>query len=729
MTDLSKSKSTLARLLATENIIVTHSTSVKTACFDIKNRELICPIWKDMDGDLYDLLMSHEVGHALYTPEEGWHDAISNDDRPRFKTFLNVIEDARIERKIKETFPGLVRPHVAAYKGLYNRNFFGPLKETKLGKLNLIDRINIHFKLQFLFVPFSNEEMVFVNRVKAAETFQDVVDIANDVFAYMKENEKNKINSISDMQNCNSEFFEDEFDETDAEFDSIFDDEEFSDMFDDSSSKDSDNDGEESNEESETESELGSNRTDESNDDIGSVTDELFRAHEWTLVDTGASQLIRIKTNSNIDYKKVIVPFETVYEDYQIKTSGQYSNSTTEFEEYAYAEFMKKNRGYISMLVKEFEMRKNAHQYARALVSKSGELDMRNIAKYRFNNDIFRKVTQVDKGKSHGMIMFVDMSGSMRGENFKYAMSQATSLSIFCRKVNIPFAVYGFSDRNRTDENKFIKNIPADELNYNDYSMDHIRLVEFSNHKMKPSTFNQAIRLMMAFTVKYDYYKIISQMEPQSKYFELGNTPIIETVMIARKLINDFQKENRVDIMNTIFLTDGDGNTRFKIQSPYYNENIRIYNHGTSKVIVEDKDSGKSCEFKNVGYNSKSHQNMAFKMLKEFTNTRLFGFYISQRNNILSALRSFDSSVTNESRAFLNKNGYVGVSEPGFDEYYYVSVMSEYEYGKKSSKIKNKSADTKKKEERVIFDEFLLNVNKNYNQKMLVAKFAEKIAA
>jgi hypothetical protein len=31
-----------------------------------------------MSGELYDLLMGHEVGHALYTPVEGWHDAVNH---------------------------------------------------------------------------------------------------------------------------------------------------------------------------------------------------------------------------------------------------------------------------------------------------------------------------------------------------------------------------------------------------------------------------------------------------------------------------------------------------------------------------------------------------------------------------------------------------------------------------------------------------------------------------
>ena len=69
------SKSLLARLLVEENITVEHR-KVSTAYFDVKNRVLVCPILKDMPTELYDLLMGHEVGHALYTPAQGWHDSI-----------------------------------------------------------------------------------------------------------------------------------------------------------------------------------------------------------------------------------------------------------------------------------------------------------------------------------------------------------------------------------------------------------------------------------------------------------------------------------------------------------------------------------------------------------------------------------------------------------------------------------------------------------------------------
>ena len=63
------SKSLLAKMMAEEDITIQHK-NIDTAYFDIKNRILAVPIWKDMSDDLYDLFMGHEVGHALYTPSD-----------------------------------------------------------------------------------------------------------------------------------------------------------------------------------------------------------------------------------------------------------------------------------------------------------------------------------------------------------------------------------------------------------------------------------------------------------------------------------------------------------------------------------------------------------------------------------------------------------------------------------------------------------------------------------
>ena len=112
-------KGTLAKLLATENLTVEHR-QVSTASFDVNNRVLILPIWKNASSIVYDLLVGHEVGHALYTPNLPI-------DAP--KAFVNVIEDARIERMMKQTYPGLKKSFFEGYRELWHQDFFGVLDE------------------------------------------------------------------------------------------------------------------------------------------------------------------------------------------------------------------------------------------------------------------------------------------------------------------------------------------------------------------------------------------------------------------------------------------------------------------------------------------------------------------------------------------------------------------------------------------------------------------------
>lgn len=165
-------KSILAKLLASENIRIEHQ-KVATAAFNLRDRALILPIWKEMSADLYDLLIGHEIGHALYTPAEGWHDAIE-DGGNGIKSFLNILEDARIERKVKDKYPGIRKNFYAGYQELFDNNFFG-VKGKDLTKLRFIDRINLHYKVgAFLNIQFSEDEKAILRRIDVLETWEDV---------------------------------------------------------------------------------------------------------------------------------------------------------------------------------------------------------------------------------------------------------------------------------------------------------------------------------------------------------------------------------------------------------------------------------------------------------------------------------------------------------------------------------------------------------------------------
>ena len=158
-----------ARLLATENLTVVRS-NVPTASFDIKSRVLTLPMWKEMTPEIEDMLVGHEVGHALYTLDKYIEPIQEN---PKMKSYLNILEDVRIEKLIKRKYPGLRKRMNEGYKQLNDKDFFGISKVPSLDTLNLIDRINLYFKAGFQCgVKFSADEKDFVNRAERTESIE-----------------------------------------------------------------------------------------------------------------------------------------------------------------------------------------------------------------------------------------------------------------------------------------------------------------------------------------------------------------------------------------------------------------------------------------------------------------------------------------------------------------------------------------------------------------------------
>jgi len=322
-----ESKSQLAKLLATENITVQHA-KIQTASFNLKTRVLNCPIWTDMSGDLYDLLMGHEVGHALETPEEGWHDAIIESQSKNFKTFLNVVEDARIEKKIKRKYPGIRQSFIRGYQSLLDRDFFG-IKTRDVNKLSFIDRLNIYTKSGgTLYINFTDEEVKMVNDVENCETWDDVLRVTEVVFGYSKD-EQFETQQQFFLPDPNGEF---EFDDSDSDSsDYDFDDtspsdedgndedtddgdaesSDKSDEADEESDEDGDGDGENGEDGSGEKEGANLNRVKDSKPNVDDnfepvcTTDEAFRNKEVELVDEKCRPFVYTKI-PQVDLEKIV---------------------------------------------------------------------------------------------------------------------------------------------------------------------------------------------------------------------------------------------------------------------------------------------------------------------------------------------------------------------------------------------------------------------------------------
>jgi hypothetical protein len=135
-------KSQLAKLIATENIEVQHN-KVRTASFDTLNRILTLPLFKQQSGDVYDMLIAHECAHALWTPSDGWKEIA---DDKELRSYVNVLEDCRIDRMIQKNYPGVVKNYINGFDILEKQNFFGTHDKNINKDLMLIDKINLFYK-------------------------------------------------------------------------------------------------------------------------------------------------------------------------------------------------------------------------------------------------------------------------------------------------------------------------------------------------------------------------------------------------------------------------------------------------------------------------------------------------------------------------------------------------------------------------------------------------------
>ena len=111
-------KSQLAKLLATEDLIVEHKV-VETAVFNVHTRVLTLPQWDRASNNVYDALVAHEVGHALYTPDREWYKEIQIPP-----SFVNIVEDVRIEKLMKRRYAGLAKCFYNGYNELNDQDFF-----------------------------------------------------------------------------------------------------------------------------------------------------------------------------------------------------------------------------------------------------------------------------------------------------------------------------------------------------------------------------------------------------------------------------------------------------------------------------------------------------------------------------------------------------------------------------------------------------------------------------
>ena len=673
---LIETKSLLAKLMAMENLAI-EQRAVPTAMFDVNNRILTIPVLDDkISSELYDLFVGHEVAHALWTPIDGLIKAYKEKVS---KGVANVVEDARIERMIKSKYPGLRNSFTKGYRELFEKNFFNT-EGYDINDMNFIDRTNLYFKSgATLGIVFSPEERELIDAVSSTVTYDDVIEVSKRIASLMREQHEKQKDSQDDSED--SEDSEDELeglegfdfdDYSNDDIESDYDNESDSDEDSEDSDEDSDKeDGIESGDdeeadESESESGEGDISSSSANenksrnqkpkkstefkeDEIRSHTDEALKENERQLFAANSSDMVYANV-PKFDLDKHIVDHKEIYKKYKEDTDSEFSIDRVGFQK-----IRKDTSKIVSYLAKEFELRKNADQLKRASVSKTGDLNMSKIFSYQFNEDIFKKITIVPNGKSHGLVLFLDWSGSMNG-HMSNTIKQLIAIVMFCKKVNIPFEVYAFSEKGPRE---YFRPEPKS----GDLVAEAFILLNILSSRMSAGEFSFAASALV-------YISNPRSFVPY--WFQLGSTPLNECIMAAMDLIPAFQSRYKLQVVNTVFLTDGEANVTNAVHQydPTY-QKMGTQWISSKNLVVRDPVTRHEVRVKS-GHRVSTG---LIKLLKLRTNCNVVGFYLLSARELSREMYNWfpyrgQGVLSSQLRAKFRKEKYLVVKSAGFDEYY-----------------------------------------------------------
>ena len=702
-------KSQLAKLLATEDLIVEHR-SIETAQFNVHTRVLTLPQWERASNDVYDMLVGHEVGHALFTPDE---DPPANIPH----SFVNIVEDARIEKLMKRKYLGLGKTFFKGYKELSEQDFFC-LENEDVSKMNLADRANLFFKIGgHTNILIKDSEKEIIDMISDCETFADVLVAAEALYKFCKEEKKQeKISNIEtpqQEQGGGTEITQQPQPQIETP------------------TSEGGSDGEQS-EQSQNKSEEkiegpGDSQIEENYEPETKTVDKLEERLRDLVRDVGVDNIYVEVPKVNLD--TVIAKNEDVHAAIDNTFNLCASNSATGYDIYSdvdseYTKFKRSAQKEVSYLVKEFECRKAADSYARATTSRTGVLDCSKLHTYKYNEDLFRKVTTLANGKNHGLVFVLDWSGSM-SHVLKDTCKQLFNLIWFCRKVSIPFDVYAFTnDWNRPVYDHSNKEyIPANLVHHyekkegllcvpENFTMMNILTSKVSSKEMERQM-NNIWRVANYYSSSWGCrYSIPEQLA-------LSGTPLNEAMVSLHQILPKFQKENDVQKVQCIVLTDGEANqlsyhTEIKTgRSEPYIGNRRC---DCECTFLRDRKLGTTYKF-GWGYHEFT-KTMLRNLKDKFPQVNFIGIRVIEGRNINGFIKLFYSSYNEISKLQQDwrKNRSICIRDSGYDAYFALSSSSlsqdsSFDVDDGATKAKIKSAFVKslkvKKLNKKVLGEFI----------------------
>ena len=632
-------KSQLAKLLATEDLIVEHR-KVDTAQFNVQTRVLTLPNWERASNNVYDSLVAHEVGHALYTPDREWFKEVKIP-----QSFVNIVEDVRIEKLMKRRYAGLAKTFYNGYNELNDNDFF-EIENEDLDTFNIADRVNLHYKVgAWVDVPFSVSEKSIVGVIGDVETFDETLSAAEALYNLCKkETEKKQKEQDIDKEDVLLDNKDSGMDNTNSDVDDSN-----SDSVDDS---DSNMEGDIDIDYQPTSIAGGMNVSDLPDIDEPEIhTAQAFEDALKDLTNLNADNKENVYVElPQVNLKSIIVPNNVVHDrinfhwqeeekrwtdnkgDYLLH-EGCYDSSDNE-----YYKFKKNAQKEVNYLVKEFECKKSASAYARSTVARTGVLDTTKLHTYKYNEDLFKKINVVPDGKNHGLVFILDWSGSMQYV-LQDTLKQLYNLVWFCKKVSIPFEVYAFTN-----------DYPREQFMTSSYEKkeghalieETFSLLNLFSSKAKSKELEIQMKNIFRIACGFDrnvwtYYSIPLGMN-------LSGTPLNETLVALHQILPQFKKQNDVEKVQCVILTDGEGAPlRYskKFQRNWESEDYMGSQYINENCIIRNRKTGHTYSCSGLGHWADVSDLLIKDLRQSFPHTNFIGIRILANRDASQFIRRY----------------------------------------------------------------------------------------
>ena len=491
----------LATYLSKKAVSVDHG-NYPTAAVDLSSNTILLPTYDiDTPEDVYNTMIAHEVGHIRFTPPSGWHD--SEEDHGISKVLLNIIEDVRIEKLIKREFSALYSIFHRGYKHLVEEKDFFKTSGRNMEKTFFLEKLNVRAKVGNLVdIPFSEEEQTLFDFIMGVETWDDVI--------YVCKLLQEKFEIPEEYMSMGTEITIDmgEGDEGDSQ-------------------------GQAPEDPVDRDGNPLKGRTVE-------ATEEIVKALEAMGIDDLVGEGGVKETETSLKNVPTRV-FEVDVDGIMSMVSK--SSSGSGYGSYKYDWFIKQHNPFISRMISEFNLRKNAKAVRKVRRANTGKIDVKKLATYQVCDDIFRKSVVVEREKNHASQLFIDFSGSMNGSRIEAVLKQTAIIAEFCHRLNIPFAAYGWGSGWSYDSSRLVGNI-----NFGSFRME-----------------------VLVDTTSSSYKADMSRMLSMSAWN--SSTPLTDAKFAAVTVANMFKARHNIDKLHIMFLTDGEGDRDF----------LDVKDHGGSK--------------------------------------------------------------------------------------------------------------------------------------------------